>query len=233
MLRGLLVGTLVLAGAGVGAEEPRFTEQITPGGTHEAGDAKWSVELFRAATVLCPKSKPGDCVRNVVRVRNDSGKPMQCSLSLTLPRKDDSGRKRLEQQFVIFAGNEGRSSPVYGPVDLVPTRFEATCAVLPSSMEPLDVPVECRGQLTVPPIADFYPPNARRRGEQGDIVLEYGVAPRSKELQDVRVVASSGFAELDTAALVLSRYVATRRQCPGLRYRVKIRFEFRNDRPAS
>ena len=45
-----------------------------------------------------------------------------------------------------------------------------------------------------------YPRGARQRGEQGDVGLEVDVS-EAGAVDDVRVVASSGFAELDAAAV--------------------------------
>ena len=47
----------------------------------------------------------------------------------------------------------------------------------------------------------FYPPLARRRHEQGDVILKVLVLP-SGQVGDVEVLQSSGSAQLDAAALV-------------------------------
>jgi TonB family protein len=216
---------LVAASAAAGAAEPRFAEQTIAGETREAGEAKWSYELYRAATLTCPKSKPGDCVRNLIHVRNHSARAIQCHLVMEQPRKDDSGKKRIEYDMVMYAGREGKLSMSYGPVALVPRRFDVTCAVVPHTPEAIPTPKECWGQLSVPSPRDFYPPGANRRQEEGDVVLEYGVERREPELKDVLVVGSSGFEALDNAALALSKEVRSRGQCPDRRYRMKIKFQ--------
>ena len=109
----------------------------------------------------------------------------------------------------------------YGPVALVPRRFETSCVALPATVEPYSMATECLGQVYSPPPDDFYPAGARRRNEEGAVIFEYSVKRRSQELHDVLVVVSSGFEELDSAALALSKRVAVTKQCPGKRYRMK------------
>jgi TonB family protein len=218
------LAVLLCAGAGAGAAEPRFTEQTIAGGMHEAGDVKWSYELYRAATLVCPKSKAGDCVRNSVHVRNESSRPIQCHVVLEQPRKDDHRRKITENDVVIYAGRGAKLTMSYGPVALVPVRFETTCVAIPATVEPYSMATECIGQAYAPPPSEFYPAGSRRRHEEGDVIFEYSVQRRSHLLHDVLVVVSSGFQDLDNAALALSKRVSVSNQCPGRRYRMKVRF---------
>ena len=65
-------------------------------------------------------------------------------------------------------------------------------------------PAPRQARVDAPPkpkrnIKPDYPKGARQRGEQGDVVLEIRVNEKGT-VDDVRVVSSSGFAELDEAA---------------------------------
>jgi TonB family protein len=58
---------------------------------------------------------------------------------------------------------------------------------------------------------EFYPKGSRRRGEQGTPVVEVCVGPSGKLLRNPEVVESSGFREIDAAAIKVakaSRYSA-------------------------
>ena len=62
-----------------------------------------------------------------------------------------------------------------------------------------------QARLDAPPrpkrnIKPDYPKGARQRGEQGDVLLEIRVNAEGA-VDDVKVAASSGFAELDEAAV--------------------------------
>ena len=66
-----------------------------------------------------------------------------------------------------------------------------------------------QARLDAPPkprrnIRPDYPKGARQRGEQGDVVLEIRVNAEGK-VDDVKVATSSGFAELDEAAIWAAR----------------------------
>ena len=68
---------------------------------------------------------------------------------------------------------------------------------------PQEAPRQAR--IDAPPrpkkaIRPHYPDGARRRGEQGDVVLEIRVE-EDGSVGDVKVVATSGFGELDDAAV--------------------------------
>lgn len=58
-----------------------------------------------------------------------------------------------------------------------------------------------------------YPISARRRGEEGTVVIDVAVSPEG-QASDVRLVATSGFSELDAAA---QRAVSQARFKPGTR----------------
>lgn len=52
---------------------------------------------------------------------------------------------------------------------------------------------------------DFYPPNARSRGEQGSPVLQACVGPSGQLLREPVITDSSGNSELDDAAIRLAK----------------------------
>ena len=70
-------------------------------------------------------------------------------------------------------------------------------------------PAPRQARLDAPPhpkrnIRPDYPKGARQRGEQGEVVLEIRVNAEG-EVDDVKIAASSGFAELDEAAVRAAR----------------------------
>ena len=58
-----------------------------------------------------------------------------------------------------------------------------------------------RANPALPHVIAVYPPLAERLGEQGDVMLRVLVLPTG-EVGDVRIARSSGFSQLDAAALV-------------------------------
>lgn len=88
----------------------------------------------------------------------------------------------------------------------------ATAAVAPRQAR-VDAPV--RPKKAIKP---DYPKGARQRGEQGDVVLELEVNAAGR-VEGVRVVRSSGFSELDDAAVRAARAA---RFTPAKRGRVAV-----------
>ena len=75
----------------------------------------------------------------------------------------------------------------------------------PSNPQTLQQPAPRQARLDAPPrpkrnIRPDYPKGARQRGEQGEVILEIRVTAEGT-VDDVKVATSSGFAELDEAAV--------------------------------
>ena len=88
-------------------------------------------------------------------------------------------------------------------VDIPKPAEKPTLAQLPPNSRPTPQPRQAR--IDAPPrpkraIKPDYPKGSRQRGEQGDVVIEMTVNSQG-EVDKASVVTSSGFAELDEAAL--------------------------------
>lgn len=89
------------------------------------------------------------------------------------PEKKPDAEKKLESNAEAMPQSAPREAPKQARVDVQP-----------------------RSKKKIKPV---YPDGARRRGEEGDVVVEISVDERG-DVADVRVVASSGFKDLDEAA---------------------------------
>ena len=95
-------------------------------------------------------------------------------------------------------------------------------------------PAPRQARVDAPPrpkrtIRPDYPRGARQRGEQGDVVLEVDIN-EAGTVDDVRVVASSGFAELDAAAVAAvrkARFVPGRSGSAAVSSSVGLKLSFR------
>ena len=52
---------------------------------------------------------------------------------------------------------------------------------------------------------DYYPPASRRRGEQGSPVVQVCVGPSGQLLREPEVTETSGFLDLDSAAIKVAK----------------------------
>lgn len=224
-------------------QPPRpIEDRRVPGGKKQSsGEAKWNTELGRQVFVRCPDEMvyeatkrgasldvarqrvTGNCARNLVFVRNDSGLAIQCRVSLVYPKPDHWEQARTEEDAVIYPWMEDAVVYSYANEDNAPTDFTASCFAIPATPTPYTSRAECRPAFEGPSPMDFYPPGSVRRSEEGAVVLEFQSTAESK-LADVRVAQSSGFATLDSAALRYARHLRATSPCVGERIRFKVNF---------
>jgi TonB family protein len=73
---------------------------------------------------------------------------------------------------------------------------------------------KCRVTTTgVPSVADFYPPGAKRRSEEGRVVVNVWLDQKEGQPALVELQESSGFPELDAAGVKMGSYMAFRGDC--------------------
>ena len=95
-------------------------------------------------------------------------------------------------------------------------------------------PSQARVAVDKPPsprrrIKPEYPKGARQRGEEGDVTLELDVSADGM-VDDVRIVASCGFAELEQAAMQAvkrARFVPARRGSANVQSTARLTLTFR------
>lgn len=130
--------------------------------------------------------------------------PMPASAPAAKPPKPPSTDEVLHSPSASHPHFASRPEPpstdevVHSP-SVSPPRFETP----PARPQPAVAPRQAK--VDAPPrpkraIRPDYPKGARQRGEQGSVVVEIRVDERGR-VDDVKVVASSGFLELDEAAI--------------------------------
>ena len=130
-------------------------------------------------------------------------------------------RRLLSLMLVMLAGahapayaHESDESAIDEPDSAAPPFYnEASC------------PVDARADS----LEDFYPPGSLRRMESGEVIIEFTVEIGTKHARDVSLVTSSGFDDLDRAALKLGRSLAVAAACGTQRVRRSILFDVWRD----
>jgi len=241
----LVVVGLTSAAAMAGA--PRFADETRPGATHEEVEAKWTDSLVRKASDLCantsmmgamatgrpsgraPREDAADCVRNTVAVRNDSPRPIQCQVLLDLETPDEGDQLHRETEMVIFPGVQELGAQSFGLAAQAPKAFSSKCVIVPALLPPeAAMPEGCQVTISGPDLESYYPPGAKRRNEQGRSVLEYSIAEGSNKPVNVLLVGSSGYQDLDNAALKYAKNIRVKESCAGRRHRLNVSFVLRD-----
>jgi TonB family protein len=197
---------------------------------HRDGLAHWYEGAQRYAVSPCRATRP--CEQLSIHIHNDSPRALQCHVILERTEPDDFGRIRIEGDRVILAGKSldvtaSRGAPAYAPLvtsacrmlDLEPPR-----PAMPSTF--------CASEITPPGnLQTFYPPGPIRREETGVVVLDLVVQAGETRAREVRVLVSSGFAELDDAALRAAKASTVRTDCLDAVVRRKIHFDKEPNEP--
>lgn len=251
------VGYLCLGiAAGVPAAEPTVTTAIQdvtptppppprplqdgrlPGNKSANGDARWNTELawelYEACPGTVPNAQPGPrCTRHTLMVRNESAVPIQCKGVLEYSQANRAGETRAEADRVIFPWEEARVLRSDIDDEGKPANYSADCVAVPAGpLRTVNVAPECKPALSAPPLEQFYPPGAKRRGEQGAVVLEFTTTTAPAAVKEALVVQSSGFVDLDNAALSFSKRLKATSACDAFRMRLKINFKLEDEPPA-
>jgi TonB family protein len=247
----VLAACIVLSAVGAGARAADTFEDVVVAGTaHEDGGARWTDSLTRASRDLCdepgverpmrlpldrpkPKKDHADCIVNSVGVRNDSPRPIQCSGTISVINPSLTPPFPAKHPAVIYPGQESSVERVIARAQDVPSAFSSTCRIIPAELPPKpDVPEECTMSIRGPAAGDFYPPGSKRRDEQGTVAFEFSVDPSTRQAIDVWLVASSGYQDLDIAALKYSKHMRITTNCPQQRFRTNLQFKLSDGLPA-
>jgi TonB family protein len=183
-----------------------------------ASGTGWSVNLLAFDALReCAANTAGNCkgVRRMVYVdaANQGAEYLRCTLALdhrdfALGTQVTNERETLLPPRItrrLFLGTVGE---VGGKGDL-----RVDCRPL-AGLAANVAGGKCRVTTTgVPSVADFYPPGAKRRGEEGRVVVNVWLDQKEGQPAIVELKDSSGFPELDAAGVKMGSYMAFRGDC--------------------
>jgi len=169
----------------------------------------------------------GHCERAEILIRSESAVPIQCSIAV------DRDTKVRATNIVVYPHEEIEATFTVGPALPDAGGVTSSCKPLPAELPPAPEPGSCSIEITERVDPDnFYPPGAKRRSEQGVVIIDFDVRHDRKELLNPRVVRSGGYSSLDNGALRLLRSLAASTVgCLAGRTRRGIKFELM-DEPA-
>jgi TonB family protein len=183
-----------------------------------ASGSGWSVSLLAFDALReCAANTAGNCkgVRRMAYVdaANQGGEYLRCTVALdhrdfALGTQVTNERETLLPPRItrrLFLGTVGE---VGGKGDL-----RVDCRPL-AGLAANVAGGKCRVTTTgVPSVADFYPPGAKRRGEEGRVVVNVWLDQKEGQPAIVELKDSSGFPELDAAGVKMGSYMAFRGDC--------------------
>jgi len=154
---------------------------------------------------------------------------LHCRTMLELNGTADGAPWSVEQDLVIEAGSERSTYSVNGPASSSPLSFSTDCRSVPAVAPALAGSSTCPVEVTVDNPDDFYPPGSIRRLESGEVIIDFTVEAGSARPKDIRLAQTSGWIDLDSAALKLGRKFDVSSQCETQRVRRSIVFDISQD----
>lgn len=205
------------------AELKRRREAMTAAPREEklkpaASGAGWSVNLVAYDELReCAANTIGNCkgVRRAVYfdAANKSTEYLRCKLAVD-SRDFALGTKVTRERETLLPPNgtrrlfAGRIGDVTTGQDL-----RASCAPVPGLAANV-LANKCRVSATgVPSVSEFYPPGAKRRNEEGRVVLNIWMDQKEGNPALVELKESSGFVELDMAGVKMGSYMVFKGDC--------------------
>jgi TonB family protein len=167
----------------------------------------------------------GDATTFAVVVDNESDEPLDCSISLTLSRKQlDEDVKQIYENIAVIEPR--RRQQGLSVCTITNETFEIATADCRVRQPPLPwrVPDGCTYAIVRDTELE-YPPASVRRAEQAPVYVSFSIREAEGRPMDIAIAASSGFARLDEAALRYVKRTVMRTSCPGVQHRMRISFQ--------
>jgi TonB family protein len=209
-----------------GTPLPNSYVKEADGYSFELPDGVWSYTLIRDERGRrCGPKMDQECVQRSVWVRNNSTSTLECKAYVAYEGTDADGHPRTESQAVVVDKSLRAvvSSLAVRGVDA--QTFEATCTAR-KPLPPLDTKPECKFEVVKPvSIADYYPAEARRLGEEGPVTLEFTVGNKPGNPRDVKVIESSLSKLLDQGAIEAVSAMVMTSKCRNERHRLRMTFQ--------
>ena len=207
---------------------------VLPGVHHEVDGATWTDSMVQELTAGCAAlqpthSAPAYCGSFSIKVRNETTDMLHCRTMLELNGTADGAPWSVEKDLVIEAGSERSTYSVNGPASSSPLSFSTDCRSVPAVAPALAGSSTCPVEVTVDNPDDFYPPGSIRRRESGEVIIDFTVEAGSARPKDIRLAQTSGWIDLDSAALKLARKFDISSQCGMQRVRRSIVFDISQD----
>jgi TonB family protein len=232
----LAMGTTAVTGA----DQPTSVTR-TPPIQREAGDVRWSEWVVSSTFDTCDprplRTEPPredqlrfNCVSHLMEVRNDSARPVQCSMLLELTEPDFRTARRIGQNEIIYPGRVGRTYESLAPATALPASFSSTCEPVP--LEPPVLPEaspECSVRFEGKHLDAYYPDSAIRRKQEGTIQIDFVLNANGRLARQPTWASTSGIESLDRAARHVLMAARTVSNCPEQILRAEVQFKLEEE----
>jgi hypothetical protein len=178
----------------------------------------WSVNLLAYDALReCTANTAGNCkgVRRLayLQANNQGNEYLRCKFELD-SRDFATGEKSTNERETLLPPKATRTL-YFGKVGELGGNEDLRVSCQPVANLAANVAAgKCRVTTTgVPSVSDFYPPGAKRRNEEGRVVVYVLLDKKEGQPSLVELKDSSGFPELDVAGVKMGTYMAFKGDC--------------------
>lgn len=184
-------------------------EGIAPGSIHRVNGAAWRDAIQHFPDRQCHASASGElvpCEHVRLLVLNESSGPLLCELKFGRQPENTGGKVPGSYWTIVYPGEQREAGISAGKPLMDVSGVSSRCVDVPRVAPPEPAPGSCEMTLALAQEADsYYPPGSKRRIEQGVAYFDFDYRHDSKRLSNFSLARSSGFSDLDNAALRLLR----------------------------
>jgi TonB family protein len=186
----------------------------------------WSYSLLRDDTPrACGANNDQECFVRMVFVRNGSDQVLECKGMITYAGTDIGGKRSVELRALVPEKSMRGILVSAAERSVSASTFDADCTPR-APLPPLEHGGQCKYEVVKPvPISDYYPEASRTNGEEGPVIVEFGLKNKPGHPTDVKVVASSLYPAIDAAAVRAVSDMIMTGSCKKARYRLQLTFK--------
>lgn len=201
--------------------------------------ANWTWRIARTTEdAPCVNRTQPSCRTTTLTVENTSAKPMACAGQLRFTISGSQDVNWTENAGLTV--EPGAAAPVISSefpdkVDLersfvvcwtTDERDEADSGDAPFARA---APTECKVQLVSSPgLEEFFPTGSAASGEGGLVSVRIALPAAEGQPKVLGINATSGFARIDRAALLLASRMSFKTNCPGTQRLLPVRFQLKD-----
>jgi TonB family protein len=216
-----IFGLLLLAGTAL-AQAPEERAR-------EANSARWVERVQRTDNVWQCGTPRTDCITLQLVVENKTDDELSCRGRIRFAQPNAHGIADSKGYAEYVAPRESKAiSHALAPVDLEVASLETDCT--PTRLIPADrmtaiQDIPCKHTVVQGVnFADYYPPDAKAENRAGKVLVEFSLPGSPSTPEDLKIARSSGFADLDAAALRAVRAMKFETTCTRVRTRFLVTF---------
>lgn len=190
----------------------------------ERNGVRWAERQSRRAQAPDCGSPKQACQTDLVDVSNYSRSTLRCHAKIHYAQPNDSAIGDSERTVIVPVNKTWTVVRADAPLAMTLASYEVDCIPEPA-LTPLGNPPECKLKITRPVDPDaYFPKESQDALHEGPVFVEFTLASESATPSGIKVIQTSTYPELDSAAVRMFADVPMTTNCAGKRFRTMVSF---------